>query len=93
VATGACAAVGATESAPVGASVAETDVSMDCAVVVDAVAGATRVVAEEAGALGDETTGTGATVEDADATEEEELGANAAWVGNPHLMCIWQQPS
>jgi hypothetical protein len=70
----------------------EDDVSMDCAVVADAATGATRVVVEEAGVLGDETAGTGAAVEDADATEEEELGANAAWVGNPHLMCIWQQP-
>jgi hypothetical protein len=43
--------------------------SMDCAVVADAATGATRVVAEEAGALGDETAVTGAAVEDADATE------------------------
>jgi hypothetical protein len=44
-------------------------VSMDCAVVADAATGATRVVVEEAGALGDETAVTGAAVEDADATE------------------------
>jgi hypothetical protein len=51
------------------------------------------VVAEEASALGDETIGTGAAVEDVDATKEEEgANVNVAWVSNPHLMCIWQQP-